>query len=80
MNDKVNVIRDYIRTEIGYDGDIDPEADLLESRILDSFSIVQVAVFIQEHFEVELDAEDLVRANLSKLSAMVAMIDKKLAA
>lgn len=80
MTDKLEVLRDYIRTEVGYEDDIDPNVDLLESRILDSFSIVQMAVFIQERFEVELDADDLVRANLSRLSAMVAMIDRKLAA
>ncbi len=80
MTDKLEVLRDYIRTEIGYEGEIDADVDLLESRILDSFSIVTMAVFIQERFEVELDAEDLVRANLSRLSAMVAMIEKKLAA
>jgi len=80
LTDKLEVLRDYIRTEVGHEGDIDPHVDLLESRILDSFSIVQMAVFIQERFEVELDADDLVRANLSRLSAMVAMIDRKLAA
>jgi len=79
LTDKLEVLRDYIRTEIGYDGDVDPEVDLLESRILDSFSIVQMAVFLQERFEVELEAEDLVRANLCKLSSMLAMIERKLA-
>ena len=80
MTDKLEVLREYIRTEIGYDGDVGADVDLLESRILDSFSIVQMAVFIQERFEVELDADDLVRANLCRLTAMVAMIDRKLAA
>lgn len=80
MTDKIQALRDYIRSEIGYAGEIDPDVDLLEARILDSFSIVQMAVFIQEQFEVELDADDLVRANLCKLSAMVAMINRKLVA
>ena len=80
MSDKLEVLRDYIRTEIGYDGVIDADADLLETRILDSFSIVQMAVFIQQQFEIELEAEDLVRSNLCRLNAMLAMIDRKLAA
>jgi acyl carrier protein len=80
MADKLQVLRDYIKSEVGYDGTVDADVDLLEARILDSFSIVQMAVFIQQQFEIELDAEDLVRTNLSKLSAMVAMIDRKLAA
>lgn len=77
MTDMLAVLRDYIRTEIGYQGEIAEDADLLDEKILDSFSIVQMAVFIQQRFELELDAEDLVRANLCKLSAMVAMIERK---
>lgn len=80
MTDKLAVLRAYICDEIGYQGEVAEDADLLEERILDSFSIVQMAVFIQQRFELELDAEDLVRANLCRLSAMVAMIDRKLAA
>lgn len=78
MTDKIEILRNYIRSEIGYEGHVDPDADLLESQILDSFSIVQMAVFIQERFQLELEAEDLVRANLSKLSTMAAMIERKL--
>lgn len=80
MTDKLAVLRGYIRDEIGYQGEVAEDTDLLEERILDSFSIVQMAVFIQQRFELELDAEDLVRANLCRLSTMVAMIDRKLAA
>lgn len=80
MTDKLKILRDYIRSDIGFDGEIGADVDLLDERILDSFSIVQMAMFIQQRFEIELDAEDLVRANLCRLSAMIAMIDKKLAA
>ena len=79
MTDTIEVLRDYIRTEVGYDGEVGADVDLLDSHILDSFSIVTMAVFIQGRFEVELDADDLVRDNLSRLSAMAAMIDRKLA-
>jgi acyl carrier protein len=77
MRNEIAVLTDYVRSESGYKGDLDPDADLLESNILDSFSIVQVAVFIQERFGVELEAEDLTRANLATLSSMVALIDRR---
>jgi acyl carrier protein len=80
VTEKIEILREYIRSEIGYQGHIDPDVDLLEERVLDSYSIVQIAVFIQQRFEVDLDAEDLVRANLCRLSAMVAMVERKLAA
>ena len=76
MTDLV-ILRDYIKNETGYQGDIDPDLDLLENQVLDSFSIVQWAMFIQEHFRIELEAEDLVRDNLSSLSRVIALIDSK---
>jgi len=77
MGTKLEIIAEYIRREIGYQGELDPEIDLLEAQILDSFSIVQLAMFIQDRFGIELEAEDLVRANLAKLSSMAALIDRR---
>jgi len=73
----LDVLRDYIRTETGYEGDISPDLDLLEKQVLDSFSIVQWAMFIQERFGVEFEAEELVRDNLSTFSRVIALIDSK---
>jgi acyl carrier protein len=77
MPSEIDTLSDYIRTEMGYSGPLEPTMDLLEEKILDSFSIVQMAVFIQDKFEVELDANDLVRENLSTLSRMVDLINKR---
>jgi acyl carrier protein len=74
MPAELEVLCDYIRTEMGYDGNLDPDADLLEAKILDSFNIVELAVFIQERFQIELEAEDVVRTNLSTLSSMISLI------
>jgi acyl carrier protein len=80
MATELELLREYIRNETGYDGELDADADLLEGKILDSFNIVELAMFIQDRFEIELEAEDLVRANLSKLSSMLALIERKKAA
>jgi acyl carrier protein len=77
MKNDLEVLRDFIRGETGYKGELDPELDLIEAKILDSFNIVVVATFIQERFDVELDGEDLVRANLYKLSSMLLLIERK---
>jgi len=74
MATELDILCDYIRTEMGYDGNLDPEVDLLEAKILDSFNIVELAVFIQERFQIELEAEDVVRNNLSTLSSMISLI------
>lgn len=73
----LDTLREYIRHETGYEGDLDPDLDLLEKQILDSFSIVQWALFIQERFRIELEAEELVRDNLSSLAKVMALIDSK---
>ena len=37
-------------------------------------------MFIQEEFEIELDADDLVRSNLASLANIVALVERKQAA
>jgi acyl carrier protein len=76
MTNELKVLTDYIRDELGYDGPLDPDTDLLEEQILDSFSIVQMVVHIQDAFEIEFEPEELVRENLSRLSGMLALIEK----
>lgn len=77
MNDETELLINYIRTETGYDGAIDPDEDLLKVGILDSFSIVSLAMFAQEQFGVEFEGEELVRENLAKLSSLVVLIRQK---
>ena len=77
MSNEANVICEYIRNELGYTGHIDPEADLIEREILDSFSVVELAMFIQTRFGIEFEPEDLVRANLCSLSRLLVLIDSK---
>ena len=74
---EMSVLCEYVRNESGYKGPLDPDVDLLDARILDSFSIVQLAMFVQERFQVELEADDLTRANLATLSNILALIDKR---
>jgi acyl carrier protein len=73
----LQILHDYIRQEIGYNGELDPDVDLLEKQILDSFNVVQWAMFIQDRFKVELEAEDLVRDNLCSFSKVIALVDNK---
>lgn len=73
-------LRDYIRAETGYDEEIDLDTDLLEEKILDSFNIVELAMFVQNRFDIELDADDLVRANFGTLASVLSLIEQKRAA
>lgn len=77
MDIELEAIAEYIRNEMAYEGEIDPDVDLLDEQILDSFSIVQVAMFIQEYFEIELEAEDLNRDNLASLNNIMALVNSR---
>ena len=77
VHDEIEVLRDYIRQESGYSGSIDPDLDLLDGNLLDSFSIVQLAVFVQERFGIELEADDFARTHLATLSGILALIEKR---
>ena len=77
MSSDIDSLREYIRTEMDYPDYIEADVDLLKNDILDSFSIVQLAVWIEERFELELEAEDLVRDNLYSLDSMLNMINNK---
>ena len=77
MNNEIQQLIEYIRSETGYAGAIGPDDDLLEAGVLDSFNIVSLAMFAQERFEVEFEGEDLVRDNLARLSSLVALVQRR---
>lgn len=70
MTDAMEQLVHFVREEVGYTGDLDSNIDLLDENILDSFSIVEIATFIQTNFDLELEAEDLTRENFSSLARM----------
>lgn len=80
MASEIDALCAFIRNEIGYDGALTADMDLLETRVLDSFNIVQLAMFVQQQFGLELETEDLVRVNLSTLTNILALISRKRAA
>lgn len=77
MNNVLETLSGYIREEVGFSGELIADADLLETRVLDSFSIVEIASYIQSSFDVELEAEDLTRENFCTLSNMVELISRR---
>lgn len=75
----IDILIAWIREETGYTGPIDPDEDLLQAGVLDSFNIVSLAMHAQEQFGVEFEGEDLVRDNLARLSSLVALIKRRTA-
>ena len=74
MSSEIEILIAYIRDETGFSGPLDPDDDLLGIGVLDSFNIISLALFAQEHFGVEFEGEDMTRDNLARLSSLVALI------
>ncbi len=77
MSEIIEALVGYIRNETGFQGEISPDQDLLSAGVLDSFSIVSLAVYAQERFGVDLDGDDMIRDNLACLTALAKLIERR---
>ena len=60
--------------EIDPDIDYETEDNLIDGKVLDSFSIVNLVAEISEHFEIEISPKYLVPENFNSAEAMWKMI------
>lgn len=63
------------RTEVELRGD----ASFLESGIIDSTGVLELVAFLEEKFQVKVEDEDLIPANLDSVNAITRFVEKKLA-
>ena len=77
MNEIIELLIEHVRDESGYTGPIGADDDLIQAGILDSYSIVSLALFAQERFGIELEGDDLVRENVARLSALAKLIAQR---
>jgi acyl carrier protein len=72
------VILEWIRTNCirGDSPGVDPDSKLLESGVLDSLQVVQVVGFVESHFGVSVDLEDLTPENFESARRIAALADR----
>ena len=80
MADIKGNIKDYILEEFVPDGDIDVEDDtnLLEEEVVDSLGIFTLVSFIENKFNVSVDAEEVNLDNFETLSSITKLVESKL--
>ena len=61
------------RAEVALSGD----ASFLESGIIDSTGVLELVSFLEEQFQVKVEDEDLIPANLDSINAIVRYVEKK---
>ncbi len=77
MTDEIaDVLNKYIATEIAKQPDraIDPQEPLLTSGLIDSFHLVDLALFVEDKFGVRIDDADLNAQTFDNLDQLVAII------
>lgn len=73
-------LREYITHEMMHDPNY-PLADdegIMSGGLIDSFSLVTLAIFIEENFGVRIPDPELTVANMDTLDRIVAVIERKL--
>jgi acyl carrier protein len=64
------------RTEVELRGD----TSFLESGIIDSTGVLELVAFLEEKFQVKVEDEDLIPANLDSINAIVRYVENKCSA
>ena len=72
INEEVYELLREINNDIPEDDDL----DLLGSGIIDSFDVVNIVAGLEEKFQIEIDAEDIVPENFSKLVEIIHLVKK----
>jgi len=79
MEDISNALNRYIATEIAKQPQrtLDPEEPLLTSGLIDSFHLVDLALFVEDQFGVHLDDAELNAQTFDTLAQLVALVESR---
>jgi acyl carrier protein len=75
-----DAIKRYIAEQFLYDRpELTLTADfpLIQQQVIDSLQIIQLITFLQEHFDILFEIEDLVLENFSSIQAIAALVQKQ---
>ena len=72
-------IRNYLTEEFLFGrGETLNEDTALLGNVIDSQGVIELISFIQQHFEIEVEDEEVTTDNLATLKTVVALVEKKL--
>ncbi|MGH3647264.1 MAG: acyl carrier protein [Micromonosporaceae bacterium] len=73
-------IRRYIVEEIGWGGDVaslTDDLDLIEHRVIDSLSVVELSTLLEQWYGIQVDAAELVYRHFHSLGAIAEFVASK---
>ncbi len=62
----------------GSEDGLDDAQSLLESGVVDSTGVLELVIFLQDAFRIEVSDEDLVPENLDSISNIVSFVSRRL--
>jgi acyl carrier protein len=75
----IQLLINYLQTELSQNRLlITPETALIEAGLIDSLTIFKLIVFLEEHFTIKIQAEDIVVENFKTVCALQALVQRKL--
>jgi len=78
----IDVLGKFIVTEIAAERDeksLEPDEDLLRSGVIDSMALMDLVLFLEKTFGIEVEEEDLVPENFQSLNSIVEYAERKVA-
>ena len=74
-------VRDYIAENFlfGSEDDLSSSQSLLESGVVDSTGVMELVLFLEQTFQIEVGDEDLVPENLDTINDIARFVKHKLA-
>ena len=78
--DVIPVVRDFIKTELLQNGDIHITDDvaLIDEGYLTSLQTIELLMFLEEQFEVEIDPTEVDEDNFHSLTTIAALVERKM--
>lgn len=73
-------IRRYIIDEVGWTGDpatLTDDLDLIEHRVIDSLSVVELSTLLEQWYGIQVDAAELVYRHFHSLGAIAQFVAAK---
>lgn len=79
MPDTLATLNEYITTSVlkRPGKPLDPQAKLISSGLIDSFSLVDLAMFIEERFGARIADTELNAQTFDTLAELAALVDKR---
>ncbi len=68
---------DYLEKDPRVERAVEEETELIESGVLDSLAILDLVVFVEQRFGVELTADEITPGNFGSIAALAALIERR---